>query len=167
MTVVELPFLQDLAVRTFVDTYARYNTPENMQAYIAKAFNPEQLTAELGNTDCRYYFACLEEKPVGYVKLNFGPAQTEPGDDDSLEIERIYVDPTYKGRGIGRALIDQAEAVARAEKLAYIWLGVWEKNEAAVRFYERMGFRRFATHTFTLGDEEQLDWLMRKKVGGR
>ena len=52
-------------------------------------------------------------------------------------LEKLYVDPTDQGRGVGTALLDQAKAL-RPDGL-HLW--VFQKNEGARRFYERHGFR--------------------------
>ena len=41
-----------------------------------------------------------------------------------------------------------------------IWLGVWEHNVSAIRFYERNQFQLFGKHSFILGSDEQTDLLM-------
>ena len=45
-----------------------------------------------------------------------------------------------------------------------IWLGVWEKNFRAQKFYAKYGFEKFGSHTFQMGDDPQVDWLLKKKL---
>ncbi|MBL7775919.1 MAG: GNAT family N-acetyltransferase [Saprospiraceae bacterium] len=163
-TVADLLALRALCIQTFTDTYAHANTPENMANYLAENFSEAQLRAELQNPDCAYYFALIDDQPVGYIKVNFAPAQTELRDPSSLEIERIYVLQEYKGRKIGQQLLAQARALAVSHGLDFIWLGVWEENPAAIEFYKKSGFTIFGTHVFTLGGEEQTDFLMKLPV---
>ena len=47
-----------------------------------------------------------------------------------------------------------------------IWLGVWERNERAIRFYEKWGFREAGTHDFILGNDVQNDLIMEYSVKG-
>ncbi len=42
-----------------------------------------------------------------------------------------------------------------------MWLGVWEKNPRALRFYQKIGFQEFDKHIFTLGNEKQTDIMMK------
>jgi ribosomal protein S18 acetylase RimI-like enzyme len=82
-------------------------------------------------------------------------------EENGLEIERIYVLKEYQGRKAGKLLLEKAlEAAAEGNK-AYVWLGVWEENTAAIGFYERYGFREFNRHVFRLGNDEQTDIMMR------
>ena len=98
---------------------------------------------------------------MAYMKVNFDNAQTEEGYTNSLEVQRIYVLEDYKNMKIGKSLIDEAKEIANKENLDYIWLGVWEHNINAIRFYEKQGFVKFDTHIFKLGDDEQTDNLMK------
>ncbi len=91
-------------------------------------------------------------------------AQTESGDPHSLEVERIYVAKEFQGTGLGRRLMEEAVRLATEQKKEYIWLGVWEKNERAIRFYEGKGFYRTGSHTFTVGNDGQTDYIMRKDI---
>ena len=95
------------------------------------------------------------------MKINFNKAQTEKNHDNTLEIQRIYVLQKYKGKKIGKMLIEEAKKIAMENSLRYIWLGVWEKNYSAIKFYEKQGFKNFDTHIFKLGNDEQIDNLMK------
>src|SRR5690606_35449058 len=111
-----------------------------------------------------FYFAELNGGAIGYLKLNTRQAQTEPQDSEALEIERIYVLQAYRGRKIGQMLYEKAIQVAQQENVPYIWLGVWEHNLPAIRFYQKNGFTEFDKHVFRLGDAEQTDIMMRKNI---
>ncbi|MNF16430.1 Protease synthase and sporulation negative regulatory protein PAI 1 [compost metagenome] len=54
--------------------------------------------------------------------------------------------------------------VAVQEQVLYIWLGVWEENKRALRFYEKNGFTVFDKHIFRLGNDEQTDLMMKKTI---
>jgi len=85
-------------------------------------------------------------------------------DDDSLEIERIYVIKKHQGKGIGNILMDKAINVARKNRKKYVFLGVWENNISAISFYKKNNFVKFDTHVFQLGDSKQTDWLMKRTI---
>lgn len=161
----DLPQLRQLAIKTFIDTYAAHNTPEVMADYLQEAFNEQQLLSELNSPERFYYCLKLGGQWVGYIKLNEGSAQTETRTDNVLELERIYVDPQYKGRGFGKSLLEQAIAVARERRKDRLWLGVWEHNPKAIGFYESQGFVKTGTHIFMIGGEAQTDWVMEIVVG--
>lgn len=99
---------------------------------------------------------------LGYIKINFGASQSDLQDFEALELERIYVDSNQLGKGIGQLLLDKAIEIARKAGLIYIWLGVWEHNLKARRFYAKNGFVQFDQHIFTLGNDDQTDLLLKK-----
>lgn len=160
----DLPILQEISRQTFYDTFAEVNTAEDMQHYLEVNLSELQLLTELENPLTSFYFACQEEEILGYLKLNEGEAQTESRKEASLEIERIYVRSSHQRKGIGQFLLDQAIQIAKAKGLKLIWLGVWEHNLSAIRFYERNEFELFGKHVFMLGTDEQTDLLLERKL---
>ena len=163
-TGADVDILRSLLAKTFSDTFASMNTRENMELYLNQAFARERILEELRNQDSAFYLLYRDGAPAGCLKLNEAAAQTETGDPHSLEIERIYVAKEFQGTGLGSRLMKEAVRLAAEQKKEYIWLGVWEKNERALRFYERKGFYRTGSHTFTVGNDEQTDYIMRKDL---
>jgi ribosomal protein S18 acetylase RimI-like enzyme len=106
----------------------------------------------------------LDEKVIGYLKLNMGISQTELKDNDALEIERIYVLKAFQGKKVGQLLFDKAITIAKELQVAYVWLGVWEENKRAIQFYTKNGFVEFDQHVFVLGDEPQTDIMMKLQL---
>ena len=160
----EITHLRQLAIKTFMDTYAIHNTPEVMAAYLAKAFSAEQLLIEINQPESEFHVLKLGATWVGYIKVNEGQAQTESRTDNALEVERIYVDRAFHGNGYGKLLLNKAMEIAKLKQKNRAWLGVWQKNPNAIQFYESQGFVKQGTHVFVIGGEEQLDWVMEKEV---
>lgn len=162
VTLEDLTALQLIGRQTFSETFASVNSEENMIKYLDESFAAEKLTKELNNPNSYFFLAVLDEKTVGYLKLNTADAQTEEEDINALEIERIYVAKEFHGKKVAQALYAQAEKTAEQLKATYMWLGVWEENFRAVSFYTKNGFVQFDTHIFRLGDDEQTDLMMKK-----
>ncbi|MCY0968499.1 GNAT family N-acetyltransferase [Chryseobacterium wangxinyae] len=156
--------LQKIARQTFFDTFSPQNSEENMAEYMSTGFTIEKLTAEVENEDSEFFFALLDDEVIGYLKINFGAAQTELHDDNSLEIERIYVSKDFHGKKVGQILYDKALQIAQNKDLEYVWLGVWEENHRAVQFYKKNGFVEFDKHIFKFGSEDQTDIMMKKSL---
>jgi ribosomal protein S18 acetylase RimI-like enzyme len=156
--------LRTLAEETFNETYAGLNSEEDMEHYISTNFNIDSVKAELSTIGSHFFIVWDAAEAIGYIKLNTGEVQTELQDPSSLEIERIYVKAKYHGKKIGQLLYEKAVLVARQMDKNSIWLGVWEHNPKAIRFYEKNGFVAFDTHLFTLGAEIQTDLMMRKTL---
>ena len=153
--------LQEIGRKTFYDTFFESDSEESMKAYLATSFSTQKLTAELENPHSEFYLATQNEVVIGYLKINFGPAQTELQDGNSLEIERIYVLQDYHGKKVGQLLFEKAIAIAKDNSCSYVWLGVWEENHRALQFYSKNGFVAFDKHIFVFGDEAQTDIMMK------
>lgn len=163
-TVGDHEILRQIAEDTFTETYAGLNAKEDMERYIKMNFSVEKVKEELANVNSQFFLAFDSEGVIGYLKVNTGEAQTALQDPSALEIERIYVRARYHGKNVGKLFYEKAVTVARQMDKKSIWLGVWEHNPKAIRFYEKNGFVTFDTHLFTLGKEEQTDLMMRKAL---
>ncbi|WP_102346082.1 GNAT family N-acetyltransferase [Bacillus sp. Marseille-P3661] len=160
----DIHILQEICIETFNDTFKDQNSPENMKAYLERAFNLNQLEKELSNRLSQFFFAYFNNEVAGYLKVNTHDAQSEEMGDESLEIERIYIKSKFQKHGLGKHMINKAMEIALRENKKNIWLGVWEKNENAIAFYKKMGFVQTGAHSFYMGDEEQLDFIMSKTL---
>ena len=160
----DIDTLRELSIKTFKDSFEKFNTAENMSKYINIAFDKSKLLSELSNKDSEFIFIYVDNELSGYIKLNTNGAQTEFKDTNSLEIERIYVKKEFQNMGIGTALMKKAIDIAKELQKSIIWLGVWEKNYSAISFYKRHGFTETGSHKFFLGDDEQKDLIMKKNL---
>jgi hypothetical protein len=156
--------LLSLSRKTFYDAFEHVNNPEDFEAYTSLAFTYHRLLSEIENPYSAFYFALIDDEKVGYIKLNYASAQTEFHDENTVEVERIYVLASQQGKQIGKQMIHFAIKKAIDDQLKYIWLGVWEHNHSAIRFYEREGFKQFSSHEFWVGNDKQTDLLMRKEL---
>lgn len=163
-SISDLESIKLIGRETFFETFAESNSEADMQKYLEANFNNSKLAAELNNINSHFFLALEGEIPIGYMKLNTGNAQTEIQDKISIEIERIYVKSDYHGKKVGQILYDKALQIAQEMKKKYIWLGVWEENPRAIRFYEKNGFVAFDKHIFKMGTDEQTDIMMKKAL---
>lgn len=164
VSVADYKTIQAIAKQTFHETFADSNSEENMQKYLSESFSDEKIIGELENIDSIFFIAEVDNQVLGYLKLNTGNAQTELQDSEALEIERIYVLRAHHGKKVGQLLYEKAVETAVSKAKNTIWLGVWEENKRARRFYEKNGFVPFDKHLFKMGDEEQTDIMMRKNL---
>ncbi|GEN48158.1 GNAT family N-acetyltransferase [Ligilactobacillus pobuzihii] len=165
VTLNQLAQLQEISRQTFLDTFGSDNTSTNMQAYLNEAYSAKKLTNELKDPNSFFFFACFDKTILGYLKLNVNNAQTEKMPQNALEIERIYVKKEYKHQRIGTKLFQKALDLAKSQQKNTLWLGVWENNPVALKFYSKLGFEQIGDHIFQLGDDPQRDLIMQKRLG--
>ncbi|MBC6697083.1 GNAT family N-acetyltransferase [Hymenobacter puniceus] len=157
--------LASLGRQTFHDTFAATNDPADMAAYLEAAFSPELQLAELNEPDVVFLLARMQQQLVGYAKLRLHSTLGQMEGklpEERLEIERLYVLEDWTGTGLGAALMRRAIEEARQQKCRAVVLGVWEKNERALEFYHRFGFKAAGQHEFKLGNDVQNDLILRK-----
>jgi len=156
--------LAKLGEQTFVETFADQNDPRDMAVYLSEAFGPEKQASELADPAVIFLIAKVNGEPVGYVKLLRGTAPDCVTDHKPLELARIYVSRQWLGKGIGDSLMEAAIVRATNDGYATLWLGVWQRNERAQRFYQKWGFKIVGTHFFQLGSDRQTDYLMERTL---
>lgn len=160
----DLGVLANLGRRTFIEAFEKDNKPEDFKEYLDSAFGEERLLKELQDINSSYYFIHKDSSLVGYIKLNENESQTDIKDIDAIELERIYVLSDFQGQGIGEWILGQVISIAKAKNRLYVWLGVWEHNPKAIKFYQRLGFYKFGNHPYFIGKDEQTDWLLRLDI---
>lgn len=161
-TLSDAATLAVLSRQTFYDTFTGTCTEEDMQQFLQEYFNLEQVKSELVNDNDFYFFAEIDGVPAGYIRFmedygNFPLMQQWK----ALELKRIYVDKNFHGRGVAQQLMAFIENFAKENKYEVLWLGVWEQNGRAKKFYEKCGFTDSGhTHDFPIGNTPQTDnWL--------
>jgi len=162
--IVDAELIADLSQKTFFDTFAPYNSKEDMEKFLKEQFNKEALMKEVGDMRNIFFLAYVGKEVVGYLKLREGKSMKEFNGEPSLEIARIYTLHKMIGKGIGSALMKKSIYVARKSNKKLIWLGVWKENKTAIDFYKRWGFEIFGEQEFLLGNDLQKDWLMKREV---
>lgn len=153
--------LLNIGRQTFFEKFTKNNSEENMLQYASEAYTFEKILSEVNNTNSQFYLANLNKQTVGYLKINYGDAQTELQDPQALELERIYVLKEFQGRKIGQLLFEKTLEIAKKAAANYVWLGVWEENKSAIKFYEKNGLKAFSKHIFMLGNDPQTDIMMK------
>ena len=156
--------IADLSRQTFYETFASFNSKENMDMFMNEQFAREILMKEVAAPGNIFFLAMEGEEPLGYVRLRENNNPPELNGINAIEIARIYAVTAAIGKGIGKTLMQECIRVALERKKELVWLGVWENNQRAIDFYTRWGFEKFATHVFMLGNDAQTDWLMKKTL---
>lgn len=160
----DIPAVLELARVTFYDTYAEYNTPENMAQYLAEHFTEPVMLAEFEEPEAVFLLAFFEDRLAGYAKLRSAKTPASLLGRRHLELERIYVHRDFKRQKIGSALLNACIQHTRENRFEVLWLGVWQQNTKAIAFYEALGFSVFDTQVFVLGDDHQQDYLMKYEI---
>ena len=156
-------FLADFGRRSFVDAYKETLSLRDLEEYTKGAFSKSNITAEINDPSVTY-FVCrdLESNLCGYSKLILSPPPVCIDPYRTIELQRLYVDESYRGRGIGKLLSMHAESHAGNRGFHSIWLRVWDGNVIAQRKYLNWNYLVVGKEQYQVGGSARTVILMRK-----
>lgn len=154
------PELAAMARGAFTATFGALYAPDDLAAFLARAFGAAGLPAQLRDPAYRVRLARAKGRIVGYAKL--GPVLF-PGawPATAIELHQLYLLPRWQGTGVADALMTWAIDAARAGGAEEMILSVFVDNHRARRFYERRGFVEIGRYAFMVGSHEDDDRIMR------
>lgn len=164
----DIDTLAILARETFYVTFTGTCTEADMQGFLKEYFNVERLTKEVSDENNFYFFAEVDGVPAGYLQFMEDYSGFELMKQwKALELKRIYVIHDFHGKGVAQQLMEFILEYAIQQQYEVVWLGVWEHNVRAQKFYEKYGFANSGhPHNFPIGNTPQTDlwfWKFLKK----
>ena len=154
-----------LGAKIFTTFFGHSVTASDLQAYLETSYTPSSIAKDLLSPDVDIIVACANDCIIGFAQLTQGTIEPCIADvERPIELQRLYVDESYHGGGIGRALENEVEKIARERGFRTMWLGVWENNFNAQKAYDRFGFKKVGAHDFVLGTCVQTDWILTKTL---
>lgn len=163
-TPADAALISTLGAETFVTSFGAQNTPENIALHIEKAYGEGVQHRELTDPAYTYLIAEVEDRPAGYACVKDGEAPSCVSGARPVEVLRFYVRHDFHGTGVAQALMDACAADARERGGHTLWLGVWEQNPRAIRFYTKWGFEDVGGQTFMLGTDPQQDRVLARRL---
>jgi ribosomal protein S18 acetylase RimI-like enzyme len=153
-------------METYAAAFGHSMSLSDLAAHLAKHLSTERL--ERMRAEDTVLVAEVGNRMVGFVQ--FGRAYGDAGmaSDTDWELRRLYVHADFQNRGIGGRLMEAALAHPGMRDAEQITLDVWDKNEAAQRFYARYGFRAIGARPFSVesGAETSPDLIMARRREG-
>ncbi|MBS1912243.1 MAG: GNAT family N-acetyltransferase [Bacteroidetes bacterium] len=158
--------LSEVAARIFHDTFASSNSAEDMELYRSQTFTPAAMAAEMDDADADLLVAVSGGAIVAYAQLHSGSTLEIAGPGPWAELKRFYVLASMHGSGLARELMRAVAERALERGAVTLWLGVWEHNDRAIRFYNKLGFHEVGEQPFMLGNDLQRDLIMAAPISG-
>lgn len=156
--------LSVFAERAFVHAFGAQNDPIDLHLYTSEAFTPTRQLQELTTPGVTCLLADCDGTMVAYAMLRAAAPHHLVQADAPMELQRFYVDAGWHGRGLAASLMEAVLEEARAQGADTLWLGVWEQNPRAIRFYAKQEFTDVGFHEFLLGKDLQRDRVMTRRV---
>jgi diamine N-acetyltransferase len=163
-TLADLQVICVLAITTHYEAYFQLDPSDELADYCLRFFNLEMVRKELENPKLTYLIAEFEGNAVGFAELREGKKIECMEGKNAIEIQRIYVIEPMKGKGIGGVLIEKCCQIGREKGYETIWLGVWDKNVEAQKFYQKIGMENVGLTDFSDGKNEFLNFVFAKEI---
>lgn len=163
-TISDLKIISALAITTCYEAYFELDPSDALAEYCVDFFSLEQLEAELRDANSTFLIAEFGEKAVAYAKLREGKSIESLKDKNVVEVQRIYILEKMKGKKIGSALMAKCFEIGKEKGFEMLWLGVWDKNIAAQKFYENIGMKIVGTTDFSDGKNEFINLAFAKEI---
>ena len=147
---------------TFYEAYFEQDDPPDLANYIYESFNLEKVLSEIGDENAAFFIIHQNHHAVGYAKLREDSEVYCVDSETAVELQRIYLVERFFGTGVGEIFLKHCLEFAKSKGFKTLWLGVWEENRRAIKFYEKHGFRQVGTITFPYGETVGTNWVMEK-----
>jgi ribosomal protein S18 acetylase RimI-like enzyme len=147
---------------TFLDTFAGVLAGKDILGHCARQHSNEKYAGWLRDPASAVWVAEVEpgQAPVGYLVLTKPELPLADISGNDAEVKRVYLLNRFRGAGLGRRLMQEAETHARTGGMRRLLLGVYSGNSAAISFYERLGYKRVGERSFTVGDSTYHDHIL-------
>lgn len=149
--------LAAFAGRAFADTYRELSDPDEITDYVAEHFQADVMAAVVADPACTTLLAFVGGQLAGYAIVKDTPAPACVVTPAPLKLWRLYLAESYIGQGLGARLMAAVHEQARERGARTLWLGVYDRNVRAVRFYERFGFSKVGGQEFLFGGQVYID----------
>ena len=163
-TAADAAALSELAARIFQDTFAAFTKPDDMKAFLAAAYGEPIQRAEIERPTMVTLLALCDGLLAGYAQLRWEQVPECVTGDAPVEIMRFYVEKSFHGKGVAQRLMAEVDRIAVEQEARTMWLGVWERNDRALAFYGKYGFRQVGEHAFLVGSDLQTDLLLERPL---
>ena len=163
-TISDVQIISALGITTCYEAYFELDPSNDLAEYCVNFFSLEQITAEFEDANSKFLLAEFNGKAIGYVKLREGKKIECLRDKNAIEVQRIYLLEKMKGKNIGKALMEKCFEIGKEKGYETLWLGVWDKNVAAQKFYEKIGMKIVGTTDFSDGKNEFINLVFAKDI---
>ena len=163
-TITDLNLVAVLAIATHYEAYFELDPSHDLADYCANFFDLKTVKNELENPRMTFLIVEFEGNAVGFAQLREGKKIACMEGKNAIEIQRIYVIEKMKGKKIGKALIEKCFEIGKEKGYETLWLGVWDKNLEAQKFYEKIGMKNVGLTDFSDGKNQFINFVFAKDI---
>ncbi len=151
-----------LAEISFRQTFAASNSAEDMDTHCRNSYSEAIQSAEIANPAMLTLLVEDNLQLAAYAQLRFDHVPECVKDRNAAEIQRLYVAEPWHGKGVAQSLMSACLDAMRERGKKTAFLGVWEHNPRAIKFYQKFGFVEVGEHVFPVGNDPQRDIILQR-----
>ena len=152
----DISVIRDLTLRIWPETYRSILSGEQIDYMLERSYHPDFLAEQMQTS--QFIIISNEKEEIGFA--SFGLQK----DSGLFHLHKIYLLPSYQGKGAGKAMIEYICEDVRKRGGRSIQLNVNRENKAR-QFYERLGFVIVETVDIDIGSGYFMnDFIMQKNL---
>ena len=153
-----------LSMQVFLDTYATGGIGPSVANEALARHGVAVYAGLLADADVTLLVAERDGHLVGFSQVRSGVGHALVPEAAAAELDRLYVQERFAGRGVGRDLLRHAEKAAAARGADTLWLTAWAGNARALAFYPRRGYENLGMTTYSFQGEDVPNHVFAKRV---
>ena len=122
----EIELLQKVCAHVYAINFGSHWEKGGLEKYLQAQFGSERVHKDLENPDKLYYFIKYESQIVGFIKVCLHVGIQNYQYETTAELEKIYILPEFKGRGIGKKTMRLLIDILRESAVRHLFLEVLE-----------------------------------------
>ena len=143
-SITDIIALKKICIDAYSLNFHNHWNDDGLEWYLNKEFSTKRLTLDLADKNTEYFFIEHNLKAVGFIKIKNNSITSLPF-ANSVEVEKIYVLPDFKGMGIWKLALNEIIKSTIAQGYKNLFLCVIDSNENAITFYKKLGFQLHGT----------------------
>jgi len=162
VTPADAEVLSRLGAETYVETFGHLYPPEDLDAFLASAYGPERITADLADPAKAMWAVEMDGAMVGYALAGPCDLPHEAVTPACGELKRLYILKAHQGGGVGSRLLATVLEWLERDGPRPLWIGVFSENLGAQRLYGRLGFEKVGEYLFPVGKTQDREFILRR-----
>ena len=156
--------LTAIAVATYVETWGDSYPPQELDEFLQTHYGVDAQREELLHPQSAIWLLLDGDTSLaGYLAAGANTLPHADAREGDIELKRLYVLAAYQNDGHGTRLMDTFIHWLDQPKRRTLWVGVWEENFAAQRFYARYGCEKAGEYDFIVGSTRDREFILRRR----
>lgn len=137
--------ISTLAHAIWPETYGSIMSDDQLKYMLKQMYSEESLKKQIEEKQHQFLLALMNAETVGFASYSHGDKA------GLFKVHKLYVHPMLHGHGFGKKLLDRIIKDVKAKGANRLQLNV-NRNNRAINFYEKYGFRKAGEEDIAIGE---------------